>query len=286
MKSENSINNGECVIIGNTQMKNVEKISSDIIIRNPKNGRILSIKKLTTDEFLEKARKIHGELYNYSQVNYVDSRTPIIIICPIHGEFFQNPTCHINQKQGCPKCGYERTHNSTKLTQTQWEQKANIKHDNKYNYLKAIYVRGRQHVTIICPEHGEFQQTPEAHLQGRGCPQCNFSKAEQKIEKWLKDNNIHYITQQTFNDCKNPKTNCKLRFDFYIPSKKLLIEFDGKQHYQEMITGKYIITKEKLENNKFRDNIKTTYAINKNIKLLRIAYTEFNQIENILTTNL
>lgn len=131
--------------------------------------------KLTIEKFIEKANKVHKNKYNYSKVTYKNSRTKICIVCPIHGEFSQSPSAHL-QGHGCPKCGKENL--SKKLSQGNsgmgkiFINKANKIHKNKYDYSKVKYVNSKKKINIICPEHGEFWQTPNDHLSGKGCPKC------------------------------------------------------------------------------------------------------------------
>jgi hypothetical protein len=130
--------------------------------------------------------------------------------------------------------------------------------------------------------HGEFTQYPYSHIAGNGCPKCNASKGELKIHSVLKNMKVSYQSQKTFDDCVNPYTGRKLKFDFYIPSKNLLIEYDGRQHFLISQLGKYKMTKYDLAGNQFRDSIKTEYARKNNIELLRIPYVQQGYIENIL----
>lgn len=138
-------------------------------------------KRLTTEEFVEKAKAVHGNKYNYSKVEYISIRTKVTILCPIHGEFEQNPHDHINNK-GCPKCGREKVDKSQRHTLEQFIDKAKIVHENSiYDYSKVNYVNNKTKVTIVCQEHGEFQQKPDKHLAGHHCPKCaniNISKAQ------------------------------------------------------------------------------------------------------------
>lgn len=129
--------------------------------------------KITTEEFVERARKVHGDKYDYSKVNYVNSSTKVIIICPIHGEFEQAPTNHLSG-QGCPNCGGRK-----RLSTDDFIEKAKKVHGDKYDYSKVNYFNSETKVTIGCPIHGEFEQTPNAHLSGQGCPICNvgFTKS-------------------------------------------------------------------------------------------------------------
>lgn len=118
-------------------------------------------------------------------------------------------------------------------------------------------------------------------MKGSGCPKCNLSKGETKIIKFLNDNNIKYECQKKFLNLINNGRN-SLRFDFYIPSKNLLIEYDGIQHYKGGKIFNHILTKKEFEEIRKRDKIKSKYAKNNNIKLLRIPYFQFKEINKIL----
>lgn len=126
------------------------------------------MRKLTTEEFIQKARQIHGDKYDYSKVNYINNSTKIIIICPIHGEFEQRPSKHLSG-QGCSKCSGHYKRNIKEFI-----EEASILHNNKYDYSKVNFIDTHTKVCIICPEHGEFWQTPHMHLGMRhqGCPKC------------------------------------------------------------------------------------------------------------------
>ena len=124
-------------------------------------------KKLTTDEFIEKAKEIHGDKYDYSEAVYINARTKVKIICPIHGEFFQEPHKHMRGSL-CPKCNVDRQ----KLTAEDFIKKAREVHGDKFDYSKAKYINYDTKVEIICPEHGSFFQAPNSHLSGTGCPMC------------------------------------------------------------------------------------------------------------------
>ena len=127
--------------------------------------------KLNTNEFIKRSREIHGDKYDYSKINYVNSQTKVCIICPKHGEFWQTPSHHL-KGIGCPKCGIELVRKSHISSIEEFINKAREVHGNKYDYSKINYMNSRTKVCIICPEHGEFWQTPNDHLNGRGCPKC------------------------------------------------------------------------------------------------------------------
>ena len=117
-------------------------------------------------EFVIKARKIHGDRYDYSKVNYINAQTKVCIICPEHGEFWQTPAKHLSGA-GCAKCGGGYKYNNNDFI-----TKAKEIHGDKYDYSKVNYINSQIKVCIICPEHGEFWQTPALHLRGNGCPIC------------------------------------------------------------------------------------------------------------------
>ena len=127
--------------------------------------------KLTNQEFIEKANLIHNNKYDYSKVEYVNSRTKVCIICPEHGEFWQTPHHHLNG-HGCSKCRNENNGDRCRGDVKEFIEKANKIHKNKYDYSKVEYINSHTKVCIICPEHGEFWQSPYVHIQGHECPEC------------------------------------------------------------------------------------------------------------------
>jgi Zn finger protein HypA/HybF involved in hydrogenase expression len=127
-------------------------------------------KKLTLEQFIEKAKAVHGDRYDYSQVQYLGGKIPVTIICPDHGPFTQTPGDHHIARAGCPECA------GTKKGDTKsFIENARRIHGNRYDYSLVDYVSARKLVTIICPEHGPFQQKPNHHLFKRGCPNCAVS---------------------------------------------------------------------------------------------------------------
>lgn len=131
---------------------------------------------LSLEEFINKAKEVHGNKYDYSKVEYKNNRTKICIICPEHGEFWQTPNVHLSSKCGCPqcghiKCGHIKCGDNINATQ-EFIARAINTHGDKYDYSKVTYTDHNDKVTIICPKHGEFKQTPASHLSGSGCPTC------------------------------------------------------------------------------------------------------------------
>lgn len=238
------------------------------------------------DEFISKSNIVHAGLYLYDKVDYKGSPVKVIITCKIHGDFNQVPNSHLKGR-GCPHCGLITMAKSQSNTLEEFILNAKKIHGDKYKYNEVNYSRGKTKINIICLQHGIFNQIPNSHLNGNGCPKCKLSKGENLIQVWLQSRNIQYVTQKSFEDCKNPKTNYKLRFDFYIPSKNVLIEFDGKQHFAPIkIMGKYQITNDDFEKIQYRDKIKTEYAQNARIPLIRIPYNQIKSIPTILENSI
>ena len=141
-------------------------------------------------------------------------------------------------------------------------------HNNKYKYQKFLYKKNTDKIKIICPNHGEFEQTINSHYFGAGCPKCKNSKGELEIQKILQEKNINYIQQHKFDNCKFKN---KLIFDFYLPEYNICIEYDGEQHYKSVA---FWGGDKKLKLTQERDKIKTEYCIDNNIQLIRIRYDE------------
>lgn len=135
----------------------------------------------------------------------------------------------------------------------------------------------RFYVKIICPKHGVFEQIAGNHISGQNCPYCNISHGEEKIMTWL-DNHDYILNKDYFREYIFKELG-KKRFDFYIPSKNLLIEYNGKQHYTRC---SFNDSPEKLKHQQQSDYIKRKFAEDKGIKLLTIKYTEFDDVEQIL----
>jgi hypothetical protein len=135
--------------------------------------------KIAKETFVEKAKEIHGDKYDYSKVNYVKNNVKVTLICPIHGEFDIVPNAHL-MGRGCKKCGTEHSHSLSRKTAEQFIKEAKEIHGDKYDYSKVDYVNCDTKVCIICPKHGEFWQTPNKHLSGRGCMKCGHEKTAQR----------------------------------------------------------------------------------------------------------
>jgi hypothetical protein len=143
--------------------------------------------KISEKKFIENAKIIHKNKYDYSKVNYKHSKQKVSIICSKHGEFKQNPNQHL-QKQGCPQCSLEKN----MLNSKEYIKKVKLIHNNyyEYNIRKNIINRKKDKIEIICPDHGKFKQSARDHERGNGCRKCGDLKKrndEEKIIKKLKE---------------------------------------------------------------------------------------------------
>tara|TARA_R110001592_G_scaffold70707_1_gene216432 strand:- start:531 stop:1493 length:963 start_codon:yes stop_codon:yes gene_type:complete len=138
-----------------------------------------------TEQFIEKAKKVHGEKYDYSLVEYVHNKSKVKIICPEHGEFSQEPSNH-NVGNGCKQCSIIENAISLSLTTEQFIKKAKQVHGDKYDYSLVEYTHSHAKVKIVCPEHGEFSQEPNTHVsQGSGCKDCSYiQRAVWRFSDW------------------------------------------------------------------------------------------------------
>jgi len=240
-------------------------------------------KKLTTTEFIERAIKIHGNKYDYSNVEYVTSREKVKIYCNVcHHEFYQRPDSHINKKDGCPICKINLNADRCRHTNEIFIKNAIYVHGNKFDYSSVEYINANTPVVIKCNKCGNiFNQRPSKHIHRKdGCPICKQSKGESKIQQILTKLNIVYIQEYSFDDCRY---KYPLKFDFYIPKYNICIEYDGRHHFESV---KDFGGDDEFVKIKIRDNIKTSYCNKNGIKLIRIPYTKFDAIEDILTQSI
>lgn len=252
-------------------------------------------KKLTTEEFIEKSKAVHGDKYDYSKVKYVNSTTRVLLICPIHGEFMAFPERHYGRGDGCPICRWQKAKKSIRKTQglntEKFIEKAKSVHGNKYDYSKVVYENTDTPVCIICPEHGEFWQTPHHHLQGSGCPTCGRNDlSEMKLTKIISENMENVISQYKPDFLNNGGK--KQSIDIFLPDLNVGIEYQGRQHFVPVsrFGGKdeYIKTVER-DNRKFKkceeNGIKILYfSWEKNVPEHYISkiYTNENELLNYL----
>lgn len=213
------------------------------------------------NEFITRAKKIHNDKYDYTEVKYVNNRTKICIICPKHGKIWITPFSHL-QGQGCPKCN-----DNFPLTTESFSKKAKHVHNNKYDYSRVNYVNSQKKVCIICPIHGEFWQKPSKHLQGQGCPKCANEKniSELKIKGFL-EKHFDNVKYQVKFDWLG-----KQSLDFYLPDYNIAIEYQGRQHFIDIHNNNSEFVKTCK-----RDKLKFIKYVKNNIKLIYFTYDKRN----------
>ena len=188
-------------------------------------------KKKNNDEFIREAQSIHHNRYDYSKVEYVNNKTKVCIVCPEHGEFWQTPSDHLNGK-GCPQCA-----GNVRCDKATFVEKAKSIHNDRYDYSKVEYVNAHTKVCIICPEHGEFWQTPNNHLNGNGCPLCKNRKIGDVLRDTVEDFTKKSDELHEIKNCLkvlSPQQRNR-EIDIYIPPLKLGIEYNGLHWHSERL---------------------------------------------------
>lgn len=230
----------------------------------------------TTVSYITKAKKVHKNKYDYSLVDYKNKSAKIVIICPMHGTFYQTAGDHL-QGKGCPRCAGNVRSNTEEFI-----LKAKQVHGDKYTYEHTAYTNNHTKVVITCPKHGDFSISPSHFLKGIGCSSCKNSLGSNAVRAWLDNHNILYRAEYKTKECKDKK---ELPFDFAILDKNKqllgLIEYDGQQHFEPCsLFGKgqsFIITV-------LHDAVKNQFCEDNNIPLLRIPYWDKDKIPEKLET--
>jgi very-short-patch-repair endonuclease len=233
-------------------------------------------RSLSTDKFIRRAKEIHGDRYDYHLVHSAGTRSRVVIVCPRHGSFRMKACRHL-EGRGCRKCAFERIGSEQRLSFWDFVERVIEVHGaNQYEYELKDFVNLHSSIPIHCPRHGRFLQSVANHLKGRGCPSCIHSLGEKRVHEVLQMLDVEFTEQARFSDCCDRQ---QLRFDFYVPSRRLLIEFDGRQHYE---TSEKWGGEEKLADIQRRDAIKDRFAAEHGYRLLRIPYWEYQHIDNLL----
>ena len=193
---------------------------------------------LTTKQAIKDFEKVHGDRYDYSKVNYVNTRTKVLIICPEHGEFWQRPSSH-KGGYGCRECGRDLWQDKFRqhFTSKKFIKDFQKVHGDRYDYSKVDYVDSKTKVVIICPEHGEFTQLIFNHRKGQGCPECGKNQIAEPLFRECLERFISRFGKFEFPNTRpdwlrNPETGCKLELDCYNEELGLAFELQGVQHYK------------------------------------------------------
>ena len=181
--------------------------------------------KLTNEVFIERGNKIHNNFYDYSKVDYKGIVTPVEIICPKHGIFWQKPLIHLGGST-CPNCYKERK----RVSREEFIERATKIFENFYDYSNVEeFCKLTDTVTIICPIHGKFRQKCSIHLLHKGCPTCaklsKRSKGEKELCKFIKSIYPGKVLE-------NDRTVIKPKeLDIYLPELKLAFEYNGEYYH-------------------------------------------------------
>lgn len=210
-------------------------------------------RKLTTEEWVERAREKHGDRYGYEQVVYEGAHKKVTITCKEHGYFLQTPSSHLSGN-GCRHCHYDQKRNDS----DDFFERAYEVHGDRYDYRNTKYVKSLEKVEIICGEHGGFWQTPSHHLSGQGCPECGGRRSLSKnsgqwfIEKAERVHKDKYEYDQVVyvSAMAKVKIACRLHGDFLqTPAHHLsgngCPECGGRRNLSKN-SGQWFIEKSKL----------------------------------------
>ncbi len=214
-------------------------------------------KKLTTEEFKKQLKLEHPNLELLSEYN--GNKNYVTVKCIKHNYIFKTKPNWLHSGNGCQKCYDEKRGKSLRKTIDDFVKTAKEVHGDKYGYSRVNYSNNKTKVCIICPEHGEFWQRPDKHIQGEGCPICNNSKLELSLKKFLDDNKVNYEQQKQF------KWLGKQKLDFYLPEYKIAIECQGIQHF---ISIPHFGGTEEFNNRVIRDITKKRLCDENNVKLI------------------
>jgi very-short-patch-repair endonuclease/uncharacterized protein YbaR (Trm112 family) len=233
-----------------------------------------------TKACIHNAKLVHGDKYDYSKTIYENDKSKLIIICPIHGEFYQSYNDHVVSYHECPECK-----DKVKLIQKSNEEVRLKSKENFFSRMKEIYndfydlsefeyVNTNTDGKLICPIHGEFYKCPNKLINRRqSCAKCtankHTSRNELMIEEFLNANSIKFTRnkENLFEECISRKGNY-LDFDFYIEDKNILIEFDGSQHFKT----KFNNTVNDLEDTHDRDIRRNSWALDRDVIFIRFSY--------------
>ena len=236
-------------------------------------------KKLTTEEFIKKAKSVHGNKYDYSKVEYANSKTKVSIICPEHGEFWQTPTSHLNGCD-CPMCANIKRGETFIIDKDEFIKRVIKKHGDRYVYNKIDYTKANNLIIVVCKKHGEFRIPAYRFISGEGCPKC-------AQEKRIESCHTRKTTESFVNEIKEKfgnRVNCdeivyvnantpviitdnKLNIRYEISPTKLLTR--GLLKRPKITKEEFIKKAKEVHNNKY-DYSKVDY-INLNTKVCIIC---------------
>ena len=194
---------------------------------------------MTTEKFIEKAKLKHGDRYDYSKTVYIKSTEKVEIVCSKHGSFWQSPHKH-NTGCGCQQCSKDTIKRKATGTLQNFLERSEVLHGKKYSYDKVNYVSAKTNVVIECLVHGEFEQTPDSHTKGCGCPKCGLEATSKRmlgnrkvsISDFIGRANTLHNNKYTYEKVMFEKTKdkviitCKEHGDFILSVNKHLLGYE------------------------------------------------------------
>lgn len=177
------------------------------------NHRNKILKQKCAENFVEKAKKVHGYKYDYSESVYVNAHSKLKVICKEHGEFLITPNNHL-RKKGCPSCGRKKSQKSKFKYFEEYLPIFLKVHEDKYDYSKVQWRGGSRYIKVICKKHGEFNVIPYAHIKGKGCQKCSAQYSKISIQ-WL-----NYMAIKHKNSIQHAETQGEYR----IPNTRYLVD--------------------------------------------------------------
>ncbi len=225
----------------------------------------------THEQYVEEVQLLNPNIIVVGK--YVGTKTPIEHYCKKHNLSWSAYPASILRGCGCQECCKEKIGDKNRKTHNQYVSE--VSQTNPDIEVIGKYIDSQTAILHKCQKHNVLWYAyPTNILRNHGCPQCNESRGEEQIRKWLDDHYIAYIPQKTFNDCKNKQP---LPFDFYMPAYNLCIEYDGEQHFRSI---EFFGGEKGFIQRQYNDQIKNQYCQANNIKLLRIPY--FKNVEEEL----
>lgn len=240
-------------------------------------SKLIKPKEVLFNNFLKKAKKRHGDKYEYFSEYGIDIKGKCKIKCKACDSiFYQNSVSHY-RGIGCRSCGFKRSALASSYNQEDFLAKAKEVHGDTYDYSEVVYEKSWIKVKIRCKKHGFFMQTPVSHLRGSGCKFCNESRGERAINLILLRSDIPFKREFTF-----PESIRKFRYDFYLPTLRILIEFHGEQHYRPVDhfggqQGHETLVKRDKIKEKYAKSVRHTLVVF-NYKHLSLSYKEFKEL--------
>jgi len=219
------------------------------------------------EDILSIFKKVHGDKYDYSLVEYKGMNKNILVICKKCKNIFEvSPTNH-KKGRGCPICAIERRKEKLKLPLKKVKEIIDKKFNGKYDLSHIDYKNVDERIKLMCPIHGEFWQTPYMLFKGHGCPKCGQSVLENEIQILLDKNGIKSKFEANKKDFEWLGMKS---LDFYLPDYNIAIECQGIQHFGVVRFGGVSLedAKEKYNYTVKCDLAKRELCQKHNIKLL------------------